>query len=454
MGDVVRDQTTGAHDPRRTDRTAGWRLWLGRESPSRAAPTGRPRGIHAARAKQAPLFAPSDDTGFIHAPSTTHAATAAFLRNAHLGPSGVPRADGPFAIDLSSRRVREASRLLEGVREGQPLGALLGYQLERRLHDLRLDAFIAPLRELAPLVVRQRETSSMPAESVAANNVVDGLVLVRRVEDQTDLAAQAVLLGIPDPQHGLVANELLALRDAIDGLSDALLAEVAHQMARGNAVRMANTLSAVGEGEALPPELEVVHIPRSGNSITHRVLVLMSGDPHTVAGWSAPETSILASIEPMLNSWVSGLLGDPRKIRCTVDQLDDSGAVVRTVTFPLSELLLTPLDIVYRVESTVGATASGLSLSVLEQLVLYQARRRTGDFGVTETLRLQHARPVNLSPGEITLFDLLEQARAIARALESARGVRRMISLHPGARARVRSIWRTSNTALRRRSKA
>ena len=41
-----------------------------------------------------PLQTPANDSGFIHAPSMTHAATAALLRNAHLGPSGVPAADG------------------------------------------------------------------------------------------------------------------------------------------------------------------------------------------------------------------------------------------------------------------------------------------------------------------------------------------------------------------------
>ena len=107
-----------------------------------------------------PLQTPANDSGFIHAPSMTHAATAALLRNAHLGPPGVPSADGPFAIDLSSRRVREASRLLDGVRQGQPLGALLGYRVERLLHETvvdngrSMDRFIAPLRRVAPLVAR------------------------------------------------------------------------------------------------------------------------------------------------------------------------------------------------------------------------------------------------------------------------------------------------------------
>ena len=41
------------------------------------------------------------------------------------------------------------------MRAGQPLGALLGYRLERGLHEnhreLVLDRYIAPLRALAPL---------------------------------------------------------------------------------------------------------------------------------------------------------------------------------------------------------------------------------------------------------------------------------------------------------------
>src|SRR5262245_18734147 len=64
-----------------------------------------------------PLQTAANDSGFIHAPSITHAATAALLRNTQLGPTGAASATGPFAIDLSSRRAREASRLLEGLRQ-------------------------------------------------------------------------------------------------------------------------------------------------------------------------------------------------------------------------------------------------------------------------------------------------------------------------------------------------
>jgi len=100
-----------------------------------------------------PAGAPPASQGYIHAPSLGQAATAAVLRSGHLAHLG---GDGaPLAIDLSSRRVRLALSLLDGVRAGQPLGALLGYRLERGLHEnhreLVLDRYIAALRALAPL---------------------------------------------------------------------------------------------------------------------------------------------------------------------------------------------------------------------------------------------------------------------------------------------------------------
>ena len=99
--------------------------------------------------------------------------------------------DGPFAIELSSRRVREASRLLDGVRQGQPLGALLGYRVERLLHETvvdngrSMDRFIAPLRRVAPLVAAL-ERDCRPGRSTPSppNNVVDGLVLHRRWKEE------------------------------------------------------------------------------------------------------------------------------------------------------------------------------------------------------------------------------------------------------------------------------
>ena len=52
--------------------------------------------------------------------------------------TGPGAAEAPFAVDLSSARLRRALHVLEGVRAGQPPAALLGYQLERDLRERRL----------------------------------------------------------------------------------------------------------------------------------------------------------------------------------------------------------------------------------------------------------------------------------------------------------------------------
>jgi len=379
-----------------------------------------------------PLQTAANDSGFIHAPSMTHAATAALLRNAHLGPLGVPSATGPFAIDLSSRRAREASRLLEGVRQGQPLGALLGYRVERLLHDTfvdngrSLDRFIAPLRRLAPLVARANADTTAPVDTIAANNVVDGLVLYRRwKEEQSTVITELNKVGMGGTGDFYALTSIFEkLGDAIDGLSDALTAEAAYQMVRGNTSRMASTLSAIAHGDAPPPELEVARTPRSGTSLTHRVLALMSGTTNlNTPGWLAGDAGTRSSVERLLNFWAAKLLGDGSKVRCTIERLDDAtGNVLETRKLPLSEVSVTPLDVVYGVEAANTTAQPGMSLSDIEQQILYYSKHKTGGFDPLATLRLQHARPTDLAAGEVTLFDVLEQARAIRRLVSVARG--------------------------------
>jgi hypothetical protein len=155
------------------------------------------------------------------------------------------------------------------------------------------------------------------------------------------------------------------------------------------------------------------------------VIVAIDSTVKSAAGWAAPAGSVLANNEGQLNAWASGLLSDPRKVRCTVEQFDPkTGAVVTTGAFPLSELALTALDFIYAIDDAAGDAPSAVSLGHIEQRVLYNAQRRTGGFGAQTSLRLQHARPTNLAAGEVTLFDLLEQGRAIRRLLETARGAR------------------------------
>ena len=124
--------------------------------------------------------------GYIHAPSWGQAAAAAVLHNAFLTHADASEAN-PYRINLNSERVRRALHMLEGVRQGQPLGALLGYQFERALHERKLDRYINDFRAAFPIVAN-KETESAEGENVdaiAARNVVDGLAMARWWENRT-----------------------------------------------------------------------------------------------------------------------------------------------------------------------------------------------------------------------------------------------------------------------------
>ena len=148
---------------------------------------------------------------------------------------------------------------------------------------------------------------------------------------------------------------------------------------------------------------------------------MFGGTPRPVAGWPAVSLSYRAQFEQPLNAWISQLLGNPTKVRCTVDRLDvATGAVIETRAFPLSMVPIAPMDVVYGVEEPTGNTPSTAPCEA-EQIVLYYAKHNAGGFDVDATLRLQHARPIDLAPDEMALFDVLEQARAIRRLLNSVR---------------------------------
>jgi hypothetical protein len=137
-----------------------------------------------------PPGAPPASQGYIHAPSLGQAATAAVLRSGHLAHLG---GDGaPLAIDLSSRRVRHALSLLDGVRAGQPLGALLGYRLERGLHEnhreLVLDRYITALRALAPL---DALTAAEHDLSVALDRQAEAVRVLGQLQAQDEQAKAA-----------------------------------------------------------------------------------------------------------------------------------------------------------------------------------------------------------------------------------------------------------------------
>jgi hypothetical protein len=314
------------------------------------------------------LLRDRSNEGYIHAPSLNHAVTAAVLRNGYLSnnaPRNLDPNQQPLAVNLSSERVRLALSVLEGIRNGQSLGALLGYQLERGLHDrykdryqlVEVDKFILKLRKGFPLKadnLKSTKTEDKDSiEAIESRDVVDGLSLVNHVKkaankqypfDKPDILPR----GSSDEESAINA-EVDRLLDIHDAISDLAIAESVHQAVQGNYDRAAATLDTYSKGN-FPPEPDVVQTPRSGITLTHRVgLHLKAGIP------SDPTTSPRAQAEPALNQWLTSILPLANRVVCKVGYYDsvtdkkilNSQGLHVTQIVKQANLALQPIDFLY-----------------------------------------------------------------------------------------------------------
>ena len=136
-----------------------------------------------------------------------------------------------------------------------------------------------------------------------------------------------------------------------------------------------------------------------------------------LAGWDSSD-SPRAQAEPVLNGWAAGLFGDPRQIRCLIERLDNTDAVVETQEVRLSELKLSALDAAFSVDPQPRATG----LTDLEQRLLYHIQR-TPNGAAGSRLRIRPGRPANWTASDLTLHDLLEQSRNVRRVLARCRAL-------------------------------
>ena len=170
--------------------------------------------------------------GYIVSPSLHHATTAAVLRSGWLAHSQREA----FAVNLTSKRVRTALRLLDGIRSGQTLDAVLGYRFERGLHDLSLDHLIPAFRDKYPLAPMVDSTAIGTTEAksvISARNVVDGLALSRD-QGKFDAVDPPVAVGT---DIGTIRQLIAGLTDTIDAVGDLMLAESVHHIVGGNPLR-------------------------------------------------------------------------------------------------------------------------------------------------------------------------------------------------------------------------
>jgi hypothetical protein len=309
------------------------------------------------------LFEDAANGGFVHAPSLMQAVTASVLRNAYLSHAS-PELAAPFAVNLSSARMRAALALTEGVRNGQPIAALLGYQIERGLHErypgLELDRYIYALRDGFPLVagLLTEIPPGTSADVIEARNVVNGLDLVGFTLGKPFPWETPGLPAVSTAEANAIVAEVERARDALDAVSDLLLAESVHQAVQGNVARTKAALQAMTDPEA-PPEPEVIRTQRSGSVLTFRVALALDVD--AVAGWSAG-LSPRAQANAQLNHWLAEHLPPPGDVQWSVRD----GAAAPAMQ-SLATLGLEPIDVVLMSGDRLGDRSSELERFLLRR---------------------------------------------------------------------------------------
>jgi hypothetical protein len=394
-----------------------------RPQPGRRKAIEEDRLPTALRTGAGDLYRPVNGGGFIHTPSLNHATAAAILRNGFLT-HATPADREPMAVDLSSRRVRRAQHLMEGVRNGQPMEALIGIEFERALHE-------ATTRPSNPVVLNDLKPAFRSAFPIMRTRIPKAghpgdapeIVPDFSVANGLSIAASADTFpvgvdGIPALDGGKIAELRRIqrqLRDSIDALKDVVTTEAAYQLALGNFDRSAAIVHAAA-GTLAPPEIEATRSSR-GTDLAFTQRVTIAFDPATSTNpWAPISMTPRATIEPALNDWIGSLFDAPAGYACRVE-VDDAGTTsVERVT--LAELGLQPGDLI-RIVRGLGAEGGSTELEARVATVAATTAGIASPSAVTISFTDPGPGPSVATFAEaIASLDLVGQIIAAARPLD------------------------------------
>jgi hypothetical protein len=402
--------------------------WLEDLRPSTAELRPAPARVGERLKGHGPILQDPGNGGYIHAPSMTHARTAAVLRSGYLANATAANPQ-TLSVNLSSDRVRLALSMLEGVRAGQSIGALLGYRFERGLHDdhglAEVDKFIYPMRKAFPLVADNLAATQtppgVPIEALEARNVMDGRKLVDQIKTSGNAVYPFGMSGLPPAtaaEATAINAEADALLDVYDAIADLALSEGVHQAVQGNFDRIGATMNAYSSG-SFPPEPQVVQTGPAGIALTHRVAVQFT------PGLAAPAGATPRGVaEPALDAWVGGVLPPLDRIGCVVTWTDPAAAQSFAVT--LADLGLRPLDVLALAKPDADQTMTELDDRILRAARLGAALR--ADTALTIGYMTAPA-------GKFSIFEAMALVRALRMLIAGARPLRATdVLLHNSAK--------------------
>ena len=335
------------------------------------------------------IYESDQDGHFVVAPSIQHALTAAVLRSSYLRDNAQKRSDSQTCVNLSSARVRQALRLVDGVKSGMALSVILGSDFERYLHEAHniykiktkdekgrvvelpaeMDEFIYPLRQLFPQVVELEAGDKRANDYVM--QVVNGEALLnafvekwawsgsasewlikawnnRKNEKNPCLLIKTLKACVESNDDACRLDEskfdvlfkiIERLMDSYDALNDLLLSEGVHRLIMGDQssyLAISNFFNKDGDGNL--PNMEVLNIPSEHVVVSHKAGVLL---PQVIE----PADKVLCKAEPALNAWIENQLGGMENIVFFVKMEKEDSSDVKICS--LADLNVSGIEYMY-----------------------------------------------------------------------------------------------------------
>lgn len=359
--------------------------------------------------------------GFIHGPSVNHAVAGAVLRSGYL--THATSADREkMSVQLTSDRVRMATHYIDGLRNGQTLSSLLGYQFERGLHDrstdaLHLDQYIYAFRKKFPLVQSGVEpVAGEAAEVIAVRNVVDGNLLLKAASTSSYPYGVADLPASGSSAASTIIDEINKLKAAFDAIGDVVMSESVFQTVQGNFDRAGAVMKAFSEGNHIP-EPDVIKTPYNGRLITHRVTLHFDGNAANPWGF---DLTPRANAEKGMNKWIADLLDDPQKIKCQVFATwnDVNGAITEMDDVTLAMLNIHAIDFVLMSGDDLGS-----GQSEVERRIAYWFRT---DRGISDDVQVEidfTGRGGSWDADVRTFFEIMPLVKSLRNVITSSRAL-------------------------------
>ncbi len=336
-----------------------------------------------------------NNKGFIHAPSLNQAVNGAVMLSAYTQ-RAEKQTEDPLSVNLSSERVRTALDLMDGIRNGQNLGVLLGYEFERRFRELypqpTINQYIYNLRNAYPLDRFVVDVTPDPSvvDKTIARNVVNGNKLIDLLkEDKYDeiLTTSGVL---ETPAKPFLKQSVDWIWNLMDAIADITTTEGIFQIVQGNTVKGGATANALSKGRLLH-EPNVIPAIKDGLRVGQRFTMhLDTNSPTTTVanGWGTiTGISYRKTAEPCINKWLSTMLPDPSKVYCNVKAIETNTEHWVTA----KNLNLHPIDLMYTMGEDLKDGDDQLSMAIKKWL------RSTQNYGRDITLAIDYEQSSGIS---------------------------------------------------------